>query len=130
MNNQPLITIDIVKRQHSQDCLQAFGAYHLALQWYARTWPKYCLACQGRGVFVSSYDPSPAGVSLGSGSMTESEPCIACLEKGICPRCARMSILESHDSETYYCGLCGWVENKLSDVAPQQPECYCGEQQS
>ena len=56
--------------------------------WEAR-WPAACRACDAAGVITLRYDPSPAGVSLGSGWMEDSEACRCTSERNVCPRCAK-----------------------------------------
>lgn len=68
--------------------------------WQMR-WPDYCRVCQGYGSWSEVYDPSPAGVS-GSGTMTQSGPCSACIENGCCPRC----LLDGYEEESP-CQACG-----------------------
>ncbi len=52
--------------------------------------PDYCRTCGGSGIHEYNYDPSPAGVSLAPGSMTETEPCPICTEKGLCSLCSKL----------------------------------------
>jgi hypothetical protein len=73
-------------RAHTLACLyHSYKSQTARSAWMSR-WPNRCSRCEGAGVLVSSYDPSPAGVSLSPGSIEETEPC-ECVELGACPRC-------------------------------------------
>ena len=75
--------------KHKAKCLEAMEEVAEAQAEYDRKWPKHCRECNGWGGFWFTFDPSPSGVSLGSGYMVDANPCEACVEKGICPRCGR-----------------------------------------
>jgi len=64
--------------RHSQLCTD--NTYHWMKQHaeYRKQWPNRCKTCIGWGGATSSYDPSPAGVALSSGSMQEFDPCPDC----------------------------------------------------
>jgi len=74
---------------------------------YDAKWPKACRKCSGKGEITYSYDPSPAGVSLSSGSMEDTEPCSACFEANHCPRCAE-ELVSAENFEWSKCPTCGW----------------------
>lgn len=122
---------------------------------YVTKYPGYCRACNGAGVLVDSYDPSPAGVGLASGVMYAADPCEKCLTKNRCPRCGATSyavsweratwrpryytgdMSESEDvlvdwSEPFACHSCGWCEDEghgqATDGMPPEWECYCYEE--
>lgn len=56
---------------------------------FEAAYPDYCRTCGGSGVHEYNFDPSPVGVSLAPGSMTENEPCPDCTEKGKCSLCGK-----------------------------------------
>lgn len=91
---------------------------------YVEKWPDYCTKCDGWGSISYDYDPSAAGVSLGSGHMTEVDPCAYCFEKEKCPRCAK-PLPELFDPAI--CPYCGWMDGKTVGI-PEAPECHCHEQ--
>lgn len=57
---------------------------------WERQYPNYCRCCGGHGAFYSTYDPSPAGVSLGPGYMTDSDPCTDYHQLTLPPRRPRL----------------------------------------
>lgn len=79
---------------------------------WRQVWPNHCKKCCGNGGVAYSYDPSPVGVSLSSGSMADFEPCEACAGQGTCPRCGKPGLTSEArgDIETGAgpCTFCGW----------------------
>ena len=66
-----------------------------------------CKMCDGTGAITSTINGAPHGA--GYWPMDYEEPCPACVEKGLCPRCeTRMK--EVDDLGTYRCPKCGWDE--------------------
>lgn len=127
-NNATLLTLLNVKHseQHKLSCLSRRVADAL----YVQAWPDHCQTCGGTGIACYSYDPSPAGVSLSAGSMTDCDPCSDCEEKGLCPRCKfpRVwdEVLESHLA----CSACGFYNGPDEQHwTPGRPmiDCYCHE---
>ena len=115
--------------QHTPDCDEQQARYEQDIAAYVSKWPDYCQKCGGAGYTYYEYDPSPAGVALSPGTMTDADPCPDCIEKGKCPRCGKVvfSIEDWDDGEPVICPECGWNEEK-PDIAPEQPECWCWEQ--
>ena len=73
---------------------------------------------------MSSYDPSPDGVSLGSGHFTEFDPCETCYCKGKCPRCGGLMALgQDLLEEETPCAWCGFIEG--AEGMPPVYECSC-----
>ena len=97
-------------------CEVETAKYKTALAEFERQYPKYCRKCGGQGYIEYSYDPSPAGVSLSPGRMYDTEPCIECTERGVCPLCTRPLTRDS-DNRT-----CGCPENIY---APSPPDFEC-----
>ena len=109
------------------------------LDWTAK-WPDHCPYCKGHGGTYSEYDPSPAGVGLAPGTMTDFEPCEHCIgadagkqviviqdqepyeetfQLGYCPRCHKLMNAELDNP----CPHCGWDwDNGLDDAAPRIPD--------
>lgn len=81
--------------------------------------PMFCRACHGWGVWSGSFDPSPSGVSLSSGTMTDSGPCTVCVEEGICPWC-----MGPLNEEGTACLQCGWVEGNGGISEEEECDCY------
>jgi hypothetical protein len=108
--------------QHTKECLQEQEA---AAQYMAE-WPDHCPKCHGAGQYSYEDDPSPAGVSLSSGSYTYTEPCEECVECGVCPRCGKESLwaAEEDEPDNIYCTSCSW---KWGDEGQSYHECYCYE---
>jgi hypothetical protein len=114
--------------KHTENCLRAQALASAAQADYDRTWPRYCRSCNGRGQWHETYDPSPAGVCLGPGTLTAAGPCPDCIEAARCPRCARL-FTRLHDDAGQILGLdlpcayCGWQEQDPG--RPELPECWC-----
>ena len=72
-----------------KECDRKITAYETAVRCFEERHPKYCRRCGGAGVKTESYDPSPAGVSLSPGSMTEDVACPECAEKNLCSLCGK-----------------------------------------
>lgn len=62
--------------------------------------PESCPSCEGEGYYSYEHDPSPPGVGLPPGTMTEWEPCPNCVGNSICPVCSFP--LDEND----YCNEC------------------------
>ena len=109
---------------HTQACIDSQTAISAKRFAYAQRWPNHCTDCEGWGGHSSSYDPSPAGVSLGGGSFTEFDPCETCYCKGNCPRCGGpMADGQELFDEDTPCPSCGFKEGDAG--MEQQPECGC-----
>ena len=111
--------------KHTKACTKAYQEF---IAW-KQNHPKYCKECNALGYTETTYDPSPAGVSLGSGYMVDREPCEYCLVKGICPVCGESALVlhESQFIDSIYtgpCSSCGWKEE---DVSMPYFECSCWE---
>jgi hypothetical protein len=102
----------IVKRwereKHLPECNKAFESYEKEVAEYKKKWPNYCRSCGGWSGGFSNYDPSPAGVSLGSGYMTDFDPCPDCYEKGICARCGKQMFNPEEGDDPESCPHCGF----------------------
>lgn len=134
---------------HSKTCTTATMLHERLRTAFALMWNDYCTTCNGLGGSVYYYDPSPAGISLGSGWMEDFNPCPDCLEQGKCPRCGVVSENGFAD-ESGECPKCGWnadhadhhsrllllsadniavqclVVDNMSAIPPA-PECFCHE---
>ena len=92
-------------------CLERKKKHEQAIADYKSAWPNFCRKCNGWGGHAYDYDPSPAGVCLAPGTMTDFDPCPHCIEKGICPRCGGVNPdPEAFCDEDYACIHCGWVQ--------------------
>lgn len=100
--------------KHSEHCLEWTPKIEQARQQYDNDYPNHCRKCQGWGGHTSTYDPSPAGVSLGSGHMIDFDPCPHCYEKGICPRCGeeKLDVQKMEEGDPTFCHGCGWKEDE------------------
>lgn len=74
---------------HTDECEAANARLRAEREAWEKRWPNYCRECEGFGGRTYSYDPSPAGVSLSSGTMQDFDPCEACGEHDLCPRCMK-----------------------------------------
>ncbi len=109
---------------HTQACIDSQAETKTKRENYAKEWPNHCTDCEGWGGHSSSYDPSPAGVSLGGGSYQEFDPCETCYCKGKCPRCGALMAdgQELFDKDTP-CLSCDFTEG--TDGMPAVTECGC-----
>ena len=106
--------------KHTEECEKRFSEQWAAREAWVKLWPNHCKTCGGAGASYSTYDPSPAGCSLGSGSMTDVTVCEDCSEKGICSRCGEQ--VWDPDNIEDLCPKCGW-DGK--DHMPPEPGCSC-----
>lgn len=109
--------------KHLKECNRVFAIYEFTVQYYKDWWPSYCKFCNGWGGHVSYYDPSPSGVSLGSGYMMETDLCPHCVEKNICPRCGKINS-NWKDNIDAHCYYCGWEIDESKGLL-EQPTCAC-----
>lgn len=110
---------------HTEGCKEARKRYDREVKQYQTKWPNHCKKCNGWGGFYVRYDPSPAGISLGSGYMTDFDLCLECLEKDVCPRCGKgIKVMEGEYFDTFRCENCGFEEGKTYGL-PEEPECFC-----
>jgi len=107
--------------KHNPSCDKAFEQHAHDVAEYFVAWPHHCKHCGGWGGAYGYYDPSPSGVSLGSGSMLDFDPCPHCVEEGICPRCGR-ELLDSDGFDV--CEHCGF-DFYYPEGEPPEPECFC-----
>lgn len=88
-----------------------------ALEEARKQYPGHCEKCDGYGFDVYDYDPSPSGVSLAPGHMTEYEACKYCYENNKCPRCGyeleQSMIGDVADNFEYICRECGWYDDEV-----------------
>lgn len=63
-------------------------------------------------------------VSLSAGSMADFDPCMTCLEQGLCPHCGEEL---AEDGMYLVCEKCGWTEETEEGI-PEEPECICPEE--
>lgn len=106
---------------HTKNCMEYTYQSWQEIAAYAKQWPRYCRKCNGQGQFEDRYDPSPAGVSLGSGFYTDYEPCDSCTGKLLCARCGEEGLNGEGEGP---CSYCGW---NYGDYAPGIYECCCYE---
>ena len=106
---------------HTRYCIETAAKINATRDEYQEKWPHHCKSCGGWGGTEYSFDPSPAGISLASGTMTDFEPCENCICEGICPRCG--SFAENFEDETSTCSECGWKDG--DDGIPRPHECCC-----
>ena len=80
----------------------------------------YCDSCWGMGGAGGSFDPSPSGVSLGSGCFYNWDPCEDCANEGICPSCSAQ--LSEQDANAMFghgraCPFCGATQEDFDTRA-------------
>jgi hypothetical protein len=138
---------------HSATCVLLSANYERLRAAFGLYWPDYCQTCNGLGGSFYHYDPSPGGVSLGSGFMVEFDECPDCIEQGKCPRCGKIDYWHSWmEDDPMICPNCEWnsehaerlhnyvsltgnkkeIQQQCVDAfdmhaIPEKPECYCHE---
>lgn len=108
--------------RHSKACAGAIAEREEARRQWAAAYPNHCRACGGWGGTWSSYDPSPAGVSLAAGSLADFDTCADCSDKGRCGRCGADGLLDNETGDVVACPVCGWNDD---DGMPSEAECVC-----
>jgi hypothetical protein len=111
--------------KHTDACNERTRKINEKNQKYAETYPNYCKVCSGCGGSSYSYDPSPSGVSLGSGSMEDFEPCEHCVMQGNCPRCGSL-IWDMSEEGFFVCPVCGLNDESPDGLIPDE-DCGCYE---
>lgn len=115
------------------ECKENYKKWEQKLKEWEEKYPNHCKNCDGSGVIIYTYDPSPSGVSLGCGYMTDAEDCPECLAKGLCPLCGtKLNTIAGEnivDIETP-CRNCGLsvLEGLEQPKPPEHYECYCWEE--
>lgn len=102
---------------HSAACQSILQTHVKTLNLFDNLFPNYCQKCKGWGGFACSYDPSPSGVSLGSGQMFDVDPCEDC--EGGDPAFCALCRAPLDDQFERTCG------HKGIDGKPEPPECIC-----
>lgn len=115
------------RRIHTRACWKYRQERQDLIDEYTRMWPNYCRKCHGAGVLVSHDDPSPAGVSLSSGSFIWEDPCTECVEEKKCPRCGTFGFPAPDDeNEILGLGPCETCLYTREDAwCPPPAECNC-----
>jgi hypothetical protein len=116
----------MVEVAHDEACLTYRRRGEEARRAYAENWPSYCRTCQGWGYGCYTYDPSPSGVALGSGSVSDCDPCPACTDEGVCPRCGQR-VWDPDTEQDWVCPNCGYDASD-PDGMPTEPECCCDDE--
>lgn len=114
---------------HTFGCLREQATRELERRAYRMLWPCRCSTCYGVGGKWDAYDPSPAGIALSPGSILDWDPCLDCLDLGVCPRCAHKYDVESDGFyaliEDNECVHCKWKWDRDETHEPPPYECGC-----
>lgn len=114
-----------METKHTDACIQATEKYNREKEEYEKLYPNYCRTCRGWGVIEGGGDL----VDYGSTQVhlpTYPEPCPACSDEGICPRCGKQDLVLD-DTGMPNCVSCGFKADM--DGLPYQPECWCWEKE-
>lgn len=108
--------------KHTTECRRTFEEYERKRSDYAALHPKHCRHCHGWGGFRSTYDPSPAGVSLSHGTMEDFDLCDECegADPPICAVCATPMVENEGLGEWERACKCPYDRGE-----PPEPECAC-----
>jgi len=107
--------------EHKSECVELHKTFADIKAKWLQQYPNHCQQCRGYGGSESRYDPSPSGVSLGSGFMSDFDTCTLCTDKGICSLCAGKI-----DED----GVCVAGCDVGRDHPGDGPECVCWELQA
>lgn len=110
--------------QHTQGCIEQGIRRAIEITAWKEKWPSHCKSCGGWGGIGSTFDPSPAGVSLSPGVMYDWDPCEQCSNEGICGRCGEATDTFG-DAPCQHCGW-NWGQGD-QDGCPPEHKCYCWE---
>jgi hypothetical protein len=109
--------------RHSPACYAAHTRWEEEMRQFEGRYPDYCRTCGGAGYTCYEYDPSPPGVSLSPGTMTDCDPCPDCEEQGKCGVC-KAELGPDEDECERVCGCSHDI------IAPPEPECFCWDDRS
>lgn len=112
--------------EHSKECKDILSKFLKEDAEYVIQWPNHCKTCGGWGIFYTDYDPSPAGISLSAGYMTDFDPCNDCVENDTCPRCGRL-LPDDFDYDDFDepCPHCEFTFDGKTDGRAEAPQCFC-----
>jgi hypothetical protein len=109
--------------QHTEECESVRRELtQLRAAWLWRWGAISCPTCGGVGIFWCPGDWVPYG-STSARLPDYSDPCPACWELGICPRCGEKAWNEKNIDNSP-CFNCGWTERECPPH-PDQYECCC-----
>ena len=108
----------ITQQQHTQDCQNYMKAQQKLQEDWLATYPYYCKPCFGLGQVIEHNYPFEPDWA---------EPCSACTEKGLCPRCGQAGLTSDPEDLGIEVGVgpctyCGW---DYDDGLPYGAECIC-----
>jgi hypothetical protein len=99
---------------HTPECQAFVVQYAEAVRRFEEQYPQYCRTCEGWGRFEYAFDPSPPGVALSPGYLTEVVLCNDCEGRGLCALCRT----PLDEAGTRGCGC-------PDEGYPAAPECLC-----
>lgn len=112
--------------EHTELCVRKTNQRNYERAAYAAQWPKRCKTCNGYGMHVFAGAWVPYGLTSAQ-LPDDREPCVDCVEQGLCPRCGGFN----PDEEAFcdpedMCIHCGWKDDGSGGL-PDQWECDCWE---
>ncbi len=110
--------VEINEWSHDEQCLYLQLKAERQVRAYRATWPAHCKDCSGWGGRFVEYDPSPSGVALSPGTMTDWDACGTCTENMICGRC--FGELVELEDDLLRCTGCGFKPGENAG----EPEFY------
>jgi hypothetical protein len=112
--------------KHAESCTKAHENWEKDMVKFEERFPAYCRTCEGWGGKWEQFDPSPAGIMLSPGTMTDFDPCPNCVDQGVCPRCKQTLDMDMKE-EYYICHDCNWTDEDNGEDygVPPYPECHC-----
>lgn len=113
--------------KHTDYCTTSCISHQKEVEEFEKNHPNYCRHCDGWGVYFSTYDPSPSGVSLSPGTMLDCDVCPECVDKNLCPLCMIETVpVVGHEDNERVCLTCNWKEdNENHEGLSDGPECHC-----
>lgn len=113
---------------HIQSCQDKQEAYQKARQEFEQKWPKFCRFCYAQGGHGGQENVGERNYPI---YQPYWDPCPACYERGVCPRCGSESFIEEMfvEDDSPKCPNCGWNERgaatKEGFALGDPPECLC-----
>lgn len=96
--------------EHNQKCLEFQKQCADRNSAYKEKWPNFCKTCGGAGEFHFTENGAPLGE--GYWPMPMADPCEACTNQGICPRCGKEGLTNEEKGDTSTgdgpCKFCSW----------------------
>lgn len=122
---EAMLNLVAIEHRHQPECRILMRKDVIEWLRFTHQYPDYCTNCNGQGIFYTQYDPSPAGVSLGSGYMTDVDLCPRCVNNMLCPWCGS-PLKEFNEDDAEICSeeKC-WSAEVFTPTPLDDAFCWC-----